>query len=78
LFDQLVLALDDVFYRRGPLLAAADASHGVAILGVVIMNALLLIGLTYRVITKRFGVSWDTGTMAAVYLTAVILRLPFR
>ena len=51
---------------------AADSSHGVAILGVVMMNALFLIGLTYRVMTKRFAVTWDTGTMAAVYVTAVV------
>ena len=72
LFNLLILGLDDVFYRQGPLLAAADSSHGVAILGVVMMNALFLIGLTYRVMTKRFAVAWDTGTMAAVYVTAVV------
>ena len=43
-----------------------------AVLGVVMMNALFLIGLTYRVMTKRFAVAWDTGTMAAVYVTAVV------
>ena len=53
------------------MLAAADPSHGVAILAVVTMNALFLIGLTYRVMTKRFAVAWDTGAMAAVYVTAV-------
>jgi hypothetical protein len=71
-FNLLILGLDDVFYRQGPLLAAADPSHGVAILGVVMMNALFLIGLSYRVMTKRFAVAWDTGTMAAVYVTAVV------
>jgi cation:H+ antiporter len=65
LFNLLILGLDDVFYRPGPLLAGADVSHSVAILAVVIMNALFLIGLTYRVMTKRFVVTWDTGAMAA-------------
>jgi cation:H+ antiporter len=78
LFNLLVLALDDVFYRQGPLLAAAAASHGVAVLGVVMMNALFLIGLTYRVMTKRFAVAWDTGTMAAVYVTAVVFAYVLR
>jgi cation:H+ antiporter len=71
LFNLLILGLDDVFYRGGPLLAAADASHSAAILAIVTMNALFLIGLTYRVMTKRFAVAWDTGTMAAVYVAAV-------
>jgi cation:H+ antiporter len=73
LFNLLILGLDDVFYRQGPLLVAADASHGVTILAVVTMNALFLVGLTYRVLTKRFAVAWDTGGIAAVYAAAVVL-----
>ena len=42
------------------------------------MNALFLIGLTYRVMTKRFAVAWDTGTIAAVYVTAVALAYLLR
>jgi cation:H+ antiporter len=78
LFNLLILGLDDLFYRQGPLLTAADASHGVTVLAVVTMNALFLIGLTYRVMTKRFAVSWDTGAMAAVYVTAVGLAYLLR
>jgi cation:H+ antiporter len=73
LFNLMILGLDDLFYRPGPLLAAASASHSVAILAVVTMNALFLVGLTYRVMTKRFAVAWDTGAMAAVYAAAVAL-----
>ena len=78
LFNLLILGLDDVFYRQGPLLAQVDASHGVTILAVVMMNALFLIGLTYRVMTKRFAVAWDTGAIAAVYVTAVGLAYLLR
>ena len=78
LFNLLILGLDDLFYRQGPLLAAADASHAVAIPAVVAMNALFLIGLTYRVMTKRFVVAWDTGAMAAVYVAAVALTYLLR
>jgi cation:H+ antiporter len=78
LFNLLIQGLDDVFYRQGPLLTAADESHGIAVLAVVTMNALFLIGLTYRVMTKRFAVAWDTGAMAAVYVTAVSLAYLLR
>ena len=71
LFNLLVLGLDDVFYRQGPLLSEVDASHSVAILAIVTMNALFLIGLTYRVMTKRFAVTWDTGAIAVVYVAAI-------
>jgi len=78
LFNLLILGLDDVFYRQGPILTAADPSHGIAVLAVVTMNALFLIGLTYRVMTKRFAIAWDTGAMAAVYVTAVSLAYLLR
>jgi cation:H+ antiporter len=78
LFNLMILGLDDVFYRQGPLLTAVDASQGIAVLAVVMMNALFLIGLTYRVMTKRFAVAWDTGAIAAVYVTAVSLAYLLR
>ena len=78
LFNLLILGLDDIFYRQGPLLTAADPTHGITVLAVVTMNALFLIGLTYRVMTKRFAIAWDTGAMAAVYVTAVGLAYLLR
>jgi hypothetical protein len=60
-----------VFYRRGPLLADVGSSHSVSVAAIVMMNGLFLIGLTYKVMTKRFVVAWDTGGIAAVYAVAV-------
>ena len=73
LFNLLILGLDDLFYQDGPLLAAAATSHSVTVTAIVMMNALFLIGLTYKVMKKRFVVSWDTGAMGAVYVFAVAL-----
>jgi cation:H+ antiporter len=73
LFNLLILGLDDVFYRHGPLMADAGASHSISVVAIVIMNGLFLIGLTYKVMTKRFVVAWDTGAIAAVYAMAVTL-----
>ena len=73
LFNMLILGLDDVFYRRGPLLAHADPSHGVAIVTVAGMYALFLVGITYQALTKRFVVAWDTGAIGAVYVAGVVL-----
>jgi cation:H+ antiporter len=73
LFNLLILGLDDVFYRRGPLMADAGASHSISVVAIVVMNGFFLIGLTYKVMTKRFVVAWDTGAMAAVYVVAIAL-----
>lgn len=70
LSNLLILGLDE--------LANADISHGISISAVVTMNALFLVGLTYRVMTKRFAVTWDTGTIAAVYVTSVWLSYLMR
>ncbi len=73
LFNMLILGLDDVFYRSGPLMRDAAATHSVSVVAIVMMYALFLIGLTYRLLTKRFVVQWDTGAIAAIYVVAVLL-----
>jgi cation:H+ antiporter len=78
LFNLLILGFDDVLYRPGPILAAADPALGVSIFAVVSMNALFLIGMTYQALTKRFVVAWDTAAMAAVYVATVWLSYSLR
>ena len=52
-------------------MADVDGIHSVTILAVVTMNALFLIGPTYRVMTKRFAVTWDTGAIVVALVTTV-------
>jgi len=78
LFNLLILGLDDVFFRAGPLMADASPSHAVSIVAIVMMNALFLIGLTYKVMTKRFVVTWDMGAIAGVYGIAMVLSYLLR
>ncbi|MGE3958180.1 MAG: sodium:calcium antiporter [Vicinamibacterales bacterium] len=73
LFNLFILGLDDVFYRQGPLLADTGVGHGISVMAVMMMNALFLIGLTHKVMTKRFVVAWDTGAIAVVYTVAIML-----
>jgi cation:H+ antiporter len=77
LFNLLILGLDDVWFFEGPLLASVGASHGVAVMAIAVMNGLFLIGLTYRVLTKKFVVAWDTAAIAAVYVMAIALGYVF-
>lgn len=77
-FNVLILALDDVFYRQGPILRAADSVHLVSVMAVVMMYALFLIGLTHKVTSKRFVVAWDTAAIAVVYVAAALLQFRMR
>jgi cation:H+ antiporter len=78
LFNLLILGLDDVWYRDGVLLADVAPGHSVAVLAILVMKGLFLIGLTYRVMTKRFVVAWDTGAIAVVYAMAIGIGYAFR
>jgi cation:H+ antiporter len=78
LFNLWILGLDDIFYRAGPLLANVDASHGISIAAIVAMYGVFLVGLTYRAMTKRFVVNWDTGAIAGVYVLAILLSYLLR
>jgi cation:H+ antiporter len=73
LFNLLILGLDDVFYRQGPLMADAGTAHSISVVAIVMMNALFLIGLTYKALTKRFLVTWDSAAIGGVYVVAVAL-----
>lgn len=78
LFNLLILGLDDVFYRHGPLMADAGTAHSISVVAIVMMNALFLIGLTYKALTKRFLVTWDSAAIGGVYVVAVALSYLLR
>ncbi|MCS6939926.1 MAG: sodium:calcium antiporter [Roseiflexus sp.] len=70
LFNIGILALDDLFYTPGPLLAAIEMSHIIAVMAAMIMTAIAIVGLTYRSDSKRLFVAWDTLGIAVVYALA--------
>lgn len=48
LFDILILAVDDLFYTKAPLLASVDTSHAITAFTAVMMSALVTIGFIFR------------------------------
>jgi cation:H+ antiporter len=78
LFDILILALDDIAYPAGPMLGAVASSHMVTVFGTILMYGLFLAGLTYRASKKRLRLAWDTGSILAVYVGAIVLMYLLR
>jgi len=78
LFNLLILAIDDLLYRPGPILADSDPSQIIAAFAVLLMNGVLLVGLTYQVLRKRLVVAWDTGIILATYFSALLLMYASR
>lgn len=69
LFDIAILAVDDVFYAPGSLLAAVSASHAFTALSAVMMSALVIVGLVYRPRGRVvLGLSWVSIGLFVLYI----------
>lgn len=69
LFNLLIIAIDDFFYRPGPLLSHASAAHAVSALSIVMMSAVTIVGLLYRPAGRVFKtVGWASLVLLMIYL----------
>lgn len=69
LFDILILAIDDLFYVRGPLLSAVSPTHAVTGFAAVIMSGIVIVALLYRPATRFHGtIGWVSLSLLIVYL----------
>jgi len=69
LFNVLILAIDDVFYVRGPILAAVSPVHAVSAMSAILMSGVVIVAL----LTKPSGrvlrlASWASIALAGVYI----------
>jgi cation:H+ antiporter len=74
MFNILVLALDDIFYTRGPLFSHISTDHTVTGLMAVMMTAVVLIGLIYPPERKPFAtLSGCSITLAVLWVLTIAL-----
>jgi len=75
LFNVLILAIDDVFYARGPILGAVSPVHAASVMSAILMSGVVIVAL----LTKPGGrvlrlASWASIALAGVYvLNAYVL-----
>jgi cation:H+ antiporter len=69
----VILAADDLFFARGPILSFVDPSHIVPALSAAAMTAIAVIGLTYRAEKKRLVLAWDSMGILAVYIVNLVV-----
>jgi cation:H+ antiporter len=77
IFNVLILAVDDIFYTRGLLLKDASDFHLISIFSTVIMSAVVIIGLSYRSLSKRFVMALDAAIILAIYIGNLLLLYHF-
>jgi cation:H+ antiporter len=69
LFDVLILAIDDLAYSKGSLLAAASPAHAGSALIAAIMSGIVIVGLLYRPKARFFGIfTWISMALLVLYL----------
>lgn len=69
LFNMVILAIDDMAFARGPLLATVSEAHALTALLAAMMSTLVIIGLIFRPISRGlFGVTWISFGLFAFFL----------
>jgi cation:H+ antiporter len=77
LFDILIVAVDDLFFLRGPILAHVSPVHAVSAMSAVMMTGIVIVGLLYRPKTRLFrAAGWASLLLLGIYLlNAFVLYL---
>lgn len=74
LFNVMILAIEDLFYRHGPLLSAVDPVHAGTAVTAMVMSALVIVGLLMRPQGRVLRVaSWVSVGLVAAYLVNAAL-----
>ncbi len=69
LFNGLLVALDDVLYLEGPLLAHVSPLHSLSALSAIMMTGVAIIGLIYRPREQLLRImSWASLMIFSIYL----------
>jgi len=78
IFNIFILALDDIFFVRGPLLSFASLNHIISALSAIAMTTVAIIGLTYRTEKKPLFLAWDSMCIMMVYAVNLMLLYMLR
>jgi cation:H+ antiporter len=69
LFNIAIVAIDDVVFLRGPILAHVSPLHAVSAMSAAIMSGVAVVGLLYRPRTRLYGtIGWASLTLLSLYL----------
>jgi len=74
LFNIVVLAVNDLFYREGPLLFAVAPIHAVSAVSASMMSGMVIVGLLYRPHARVFRtVGWPSLGLFAIYVINTVV-----
>lgn len=69
LFDVAVIAIDDIFFANGPILARVSPIHAISAMSALVMTGITIVGLLYRPQKRIFKtVGWVSLALLVTYL----------
>lgn len=79
MFNIFILAVDDIFYVKGPLFAHVSVNHAVTGFMAVVMTGIAITGLIYRLEKKVFmRLGWDAIAIVLAYIVNIYLLYSLR
>lgn len=78
IFNIFILALDDIFFVKGPILSLVHGDHVISAISAIMMTAIAIIGLTYRTEKKRLFLAWDSIGILLIYIINLMLLYTLR
>ncbi|MEK6692555.1 MAG: sodium:calcium antiporter, partial [Nitrospirota bacterium] len=78
IFNIFILALDDIFFIKGPILSFVSPNHIISALSAIAMITIAIIGLTYRAEKKRLFLAWDSIGILIVYVVNLVVLYMLR
>jgi cation:H+ antiporter len=73
IFNIFILAIDDIFFVKGPLFSFANPNNIIPALSAIAMTTIAIIGLTYRAEKKLLFLAWDSIGIVMVYVINLML-----
>jgi cation:H+ antiporter len=78
IFNIFILAIDDIFFIKGPILSFANTNNIISALSAIAMTTIAIIGLTYRSSKKSLLLSWDSIGIVIFYFLNMLLLYTLR
>jgi len=68
IFNIFILAIDDLFFIKGPILSSVNQNHIISALFAIAMTSTAIIGLTYRAEKRTLFLAWDSIVIILLYM----------
>ena len=78
IFNMFILAIEDIFFFKGPILSFVESQHMIPSLLAMAMTGLAIAGLIYNSEKKHFLWAWDSFGIILIYTVNLYLLLVIR